>query len=76
MNFWDLDARMGYMKLISLASLMTHEERRYEEMKRVMEREEKEPLYIRVELVSISDIINNHGLISNDVILVPKYISK
>jgi len=69
MNFWDLDARLGYMRLISLASSMTHEERRYEEVKRVTEKEEKELLYIRVELVSISEIINNHGLIFNDVIL-------
>jgi len=51
---------------------MTYQEIIYEEVKRVMEKEEKEPLYIRVEIVSLRDIINNHGLIYNDVILAPK----
>ena len=40
-----------------------------------MEKEEKETLYIRAELVSPATIINNHNLISYDSKLAPKYIS-
>jgi len=40
-----------------------------------MVKEENEPLYIRVELVSPKVANSNHGLISNDVALAPKYIA-
>jgi len=35
------------MQLMELASWLTHEETRVEEVKRVMTKEENEPLYIR-----------------------------
>jgi len=60
---------------MDLASWLTHEETRAEEVKKVMTKEQKEPLYIRVELVSPKDVNNIHSLISNDVNLAPKYIA-
>jgi len=42
---------------MALASWVTHEETRVEEVKKVMEREEKEPLYTSVELVSPKVVI-------------------
>lgn len=40
-NFWDLNSRLGDTQLMALASYMTHEEARSEEVNRVMTREEK-----------------------------------
>jgi len=54
---------------------MTHEEARVEEVKRVMENEENEPLYIRAKLMSPMVSISNYNFISNDVDLAPKYLS-
>ena len=42
---------------MGLESWMSHEEARAEEVKRVMKKGENEPLYIRVELMSLIDII-------------------
>lgn len=39
-----------------------------------MEKEEKDPLYIRAELVSAKAIIDNHNLISSDLELAPRYM--
>jgi len=36
MNAWDLDAMLGDLQLMALASCMIHEEARAEEMKRVL----------------------------------------
>ena len=60
---------------MDLASWMTHEETRVKEAKRVMKKEENEPFYIMADLVSPRDVIRNHGLISNDVSLAPKYLT-
>lgn len=42
---------------------MTHEEARAEEVKKVMENEEKEPFYIREDKISPMAIINTHNII-------------
>ncbi len=39
-KFWDPNSRMGDVKLLALASWMTHEEARAKEVKRVLERED------------------------------------
>lgn len=75
MNFWDPNTRLGDMQLMALASWMTHEETRDEEVKRVMKKDEKEPLYIRVEWLIPRDVISNHGLIFDDVALAPKFLA-
>ena len=59
---------------MDLASWLAHEEIRVEEVKRIMEKEEMEPLYIKVELMSPKVVIRNHSLICNDIVLEPKYI--
>ena len=63
------------MQLMALAAWLSHEETMDEELKMVMKKEEKEPLYIRADLVSTKVIINNHNLISYDDTLAPKYIA-
>lgn len=74
MNIWDPNARLADTQMMPLASTMTHEEARDEEVKRVMGKEENEPLYIRLEIVSPMYIIKNHNIISNDAELAPKYL--
>jgi len=60
------------MQLIYLRSWLTHEETRVEDVKKVMTKEEKEPLYFRAELVIPKVVIINHNVISNDATLAPK----
>ena len=49
MNVWDPKAELGDLQLMALASWMNHEESRAAEIKRIMAREQNEPLFIRVE---------------------------
>lgn len=58
-----------------LASWMNHEEARATKMKKVMEREETEPLMIRAEQANPMVVINTHNLIANDHKLAPRYLS-
>ena len=60
LNIWDPNPRMGDMQLMALASWMFNEETRAQEMRRVMRRENREPLHIREELFSPRGVINNH----------------
>lgn len=65
MKFWDPNLRLGDAQLMALASCLAHDqETRVEEVKKVMAKEESEPLYIIVELVSPKALISNHNLIS------------
>jgi len=75
LNFCDPNSILGDMQLMALTSWLTHEEERVEEMKKVMTIEEKEPLYIKVELVSPKVFINNHNLMAFDPSLAPRYIA-
>lgn len=75
LNFWDPNSRLGDIQLMELTSWLTHEEARVEEVKKVMTEEEKEPLYIRVELISLKAVINNHNLIASDPSLAHRYIT-
>lgn len=47
MNVWDPNAKLGYLQLMPLAPWMNHEESRVAEMKRILAREQNEPLFIR-----------------------------
>jgi len=51
---------------MNLDSWLNNEEIRAKQVKKVMTKEEKEPFYIRAELVSPKAIINDNKLISND----------
>lgn len=63
------------MQLMDLSSWLNHEDARAEEVRKVMTKEEKEPFYIKAELVSPKAIIKDHNLISPDVSLETKYIT-
>lgn len=52
LNVWDPNAKLGDLQQIALASWMSHEEARAKEVKGVLEREERDPLYIRVEHIN------------------------
>jgi len=53
---------------------MNHEEARTIELKKVMEREETEPLMIRAEQSNPMVVINTDNLIANDPKLAPRYL--
>jgi len=59
---------------MALASWMSHEANA-KEMKRVLEREEREPLYIRVEQINLVVVISTHNIIANDPQLAPRYLA-
>lgn len=75
LKFFYPNSILGHMQLMGLSSWFTHEETKVEEVKKLMTKEENKTLYIKPELVSLNDVINNHIIISNDVTLAPKYIS-
>jgi len=54
---------------------MSHEEARAEEVKIIVEKEEREPLYIIAEQINSMVVISNHNVISNDVQLAPRYLT-
>ncbi len=60
---------------MALTSWMTHEEAKTEEVRKVMENEEKKPLHIRAEKIRPMIFISNHSIISNDADLAPKYLA-
>lgn len=51
---------------MALASLMSREEARAKEVKRVLEREEKYSPYIKEEHINSMDFISTHNIIAND----------
>lgn len=73
LNVWDPNPKLGEFQLMVLASWMSHEEARATKMKRVLAREEVEPLFIRVEQPNSMVVINTHNLIANDPKLAPRY---
>ena len=58
---------------MALASSMNHEKSRAIEMKRILAREQNEPLLIRDEQSNPMALINTHNLIANDPQLEPRY---
>lgn len=59
---------------MALASWMNHEEARDKKLKRVLVKEEEEPLYIRAKKISSMAIISNHNIISIDAKPEPRYL--
>ena len=49
LNVWDTNAKLGDLQLMALASIINHEEARAAKMKKILAREQTEPLMIRVE---------------------------
>jgi len=60
---------------MALASWMGHEKAMAKEVKRVLEREETKPLYIREEHRNSMVFISTHNLITNDPQLAPRYVA-
>ena len=60
---------------MALASWMNHEEARATEMKKVMAREETEPLMIRAKQSNPMVVISTHNLIANDPKPAPRYLA-
>ena len=49
MNVWEPNSKLGDLQLMALASWMNHEEARATEMKKILAKEQIEPLMIRAE---------------------------
>jgi len=60
---------------MALESSMNHEESRATEKKKILAREQNEPLFIRTEQKNPMALINTHNLIANDPQLVPRYLA-
>jgi len=44
-------------------------------VKRIIEKKEKEPLYIKVEKINSSVVMSDHNIVSNDSQLSPRYLA-
>jgi len=75
MNVWDPNAKLGDLQLMAMASWMNHEELRAAKMKRMMTKEQNEPLMIRVEPLDPMALVSTHNLLSNDPQIAPKYLA-
>jgi len=75
MNVWDPNAKLGDLQLMAMASWMNHEEMRAEEIKRLMIKEQNEPLMIRVEPLDPMALISTHNLLANDPQIAPRYLT-
>ena len=75
MNVWDPNAKLGDLQWMDLASWMNHEESRVAVMKKILVREQTEPLMIRAEQSNPMALINTHNLIANDPQLAPRYLA-
>jgi len=75
LNVLDPNPKLGDLQLMALASWMSNEDTRVKEVKRVLEREEIYPLYIRAEHINSITVISTHNLITNDPHLAPRCLS-
>ena len=60
MNVWDPNARLGDLQLMAMASWMNHEELRAAEIRKLMIKEQNEPLMIRAETSDPMALISTH----------------
>jgi len=60
MNVRDPNAKLGDLQLMALASWMNHDEERVAKMKRILAREQIEPLMIRAEQSNPMVLISKH----------------
>ena len=54
---------------------MSHEEAKDERVKRIVDKEERKPIYIKAEQINSMAIISNHNIISNDTQLALRYLA-
>jgi len=74
MNVWDPNARLGDLKLMYMASWMSHEELRATKI-RLMIKEQSGPLMIRPEPLGPMALINTHNRLAHNPQMAPRYIS-
>ena len=74
LNVWGPNSKLRDLQLMALTSWMNHEEARATKMKKVMEREETEPLMIRAKESNLVVVITTLNLIANDPKLAPRYL--
>lgn len=60
MNLWDLNAALGDLQLMAMASWLNHEDKRAVEIQRIMTKELSEPLMIRAEPKKPLNLIYAH----------------
>ena len=75
MNVWDPNTRLGDLQLMAMASWMNHEELRAAEIRRLMIKEQNEPLMIKVEASDPMALISTHNLLAHNPQITPRYIS-
>jgi len=66
MNVWDPNARLGDLQLMAMASWMNHEELRATEIRRLMIKDQNEPLMIIAEPSDPMTLISTHNLLANN----------
>jgi len=74
LNVWDPNPKQGELQLMAFASWMTHEEARATKMKKLLVKEEVEPLMIRAEQSIPMAIISTNNPIGNEPKLAPRYL--
>ena len=74
-NVWDPNTELGDLQLMALASWMNHEESRVAEMKRILTRENNEPLFIKSKQSNPKALVSTHNLIASDPQLAPRYLA-
>ena len=72
LNVWDPNPKLGDLQLMASSSWMSHDEARATKMKKVLARDEAEPIFIRAEQSNPMAVINTHNLIANDPKLAPR----
>ena len=76
MNLWDLNARLGDLQLMAMASWMSHEDKRLAEIQKLMAKEQNEPLMIKAEPSNPLALINTHQQLPADPQSATKYINE
>ena len=75
MNVWDPNARLGDLQLMAMASWMNHEELRAAKIRRLMIKEQNEPLMIRAEPSDPMALISTHNLLAHNLQIATRHIN-
>jgi len=73
MNLWDPNAGLGDLQLMAMASWMSHEEKRETKIKKLMVKEQNEPVMIRAEPSYPMALISTHQQLAANPESAPKY---
>lgn len=76
MNLWDPNVVLGDLLLMAMTSWMSHEEKRVEKIRKMMEKELNEPMMVKAELVDHIALIYSHQHLAANPQVVPDYVDK